>query len=74
MNFSLNASQLYNSCDSSLFSFTTTDDLELMQNTIGQDVALDAVEFGTSIQQDGYNIFAMGPSGTGKHSTVLSFL
>lgn len=74
MNSILDASQLYNACDSSLFSFETTDDLEPIKHPVGQDVALSAVEFGTSIQQDGYNIFAMGPSGTGKHSTVLSFL
>ncbi|MBU0720332.1 AAA family ATPase [bacterium] len=74
MAYSLEPSQLYHSCDSALFTFKTTDELELLQHPIGQENALKAVDFGTSIEQDGYNLFAMGPSGSGKHSTVMSFL
>ena len=71
---SLKVSQLYHTCDAALFSFTTTEELELLQQPIGQKNALKAIDFATNIQQDGYNLFAMGLSGSGKHSTVMSFL
>ena len=70
----LKSSQLYKSCDTSLFSFTTTDELEDIEGFLGQKNALDAIDFATNIEQDGYNLFAMGPSGSGKFSTLMSFL
>jgi lon-related putative ATP-dependent protease len=70
----LESKQLYHACDTSLFSFTTTNELEILEQPIGQEVALDAVDFAATIQQSGYNLYAMGPSGSGKHSTVMSFL
>lgn len=71
---SLEFSQLYHACDASLFSFKTTKDLEPLEQLIGQQNALKSVDFGTNIRQDGYNLFVMGASGSGKHSTVMSFL
>ncbi len=41
---------------------------------IGQDRALEAIGFGLGMARPGYNIFALGPGGTGKHSTVLRTL
>ncbi|HEY9203430.1 MAG TPA: AAA family ATPase [Sulfurimonas sp.] len=70
----LTLSQLYNSCDSSLFSFATTKELQELDEPFGQKNALEAIDFASSIEQDGYNLFAMGASGSGKHSTVMSFL
>ncbi|MBA3025876.1 MAG: AAA family ATPase [Sulfurimonas sp.] len=70
----LTFSQLYNFCDSSLFSFRSTEELETLEQPIGQERALNAVDFATNIAQDGYNLFAMGPSGSGKHSGIMSFL
>lgn len=74
MTNSLTTSELYHSCDSTVFSFTTTDELEILEQPIGQENALDAIHFASSIEQDGYNLFAMGPSGSGKHSSVIHFL
>jgi lon-related putative ATP-dependent protease len=37
---------------------------------IGQARAMEAVRFGIGIQQEGYNIFALGPVGTGKRSIM----
>ena len=71
---SLESLQLYHACDTSLFSFKTTKELEPLEHPIGQESALKAVDFGTNIQQDGYNLYAMGPSGSGKHSTIMAFL
>ncbi len=74
MNSPLNVSALYYSCDPALFSFTTTEELELLEQPIGQENAFESVDFGVNIQQDGYNLFAMGPSGSGKHSAIMTFL
>ncbi len=74
MHTPLDVSALYHKCDPAFFSFKTTQELELLEQPIGQKNALEAVDFGTNIQQDGYNLFAMGPSGSGKHSTVMAFL
>ncbi|MCK4738242.1 MAG: AAA family ATPase [Sulfurimonas sp.] len=71
---SLHHKQLYHACDVSLFSFKTTDEIEPLKQPIGQDSVLEAVDFSTDIQQDGYNLFAMGPSGSGKHSAIMTFL
>ena len=40
------------------------------EGVIGQDRALEAIDFGLGMARPGYNIFALGPEGTGRHSTV----
>lgn len=53
--------------DERQFSFETTNDLEkLPQEMIGQNRAEQAMEFGLSVEQSGYNLFVVGPSGTGR--------
>ncbi|MEA3354014.1 MAG: ATP-binding protein [Campylobacterota bacterium] len=65
---------LYNICDVSKLSFSSTDELEYSEEPICQKSVIAEVDFGVSIQQEGYNIFAMGPSGIGKHSTIMRYL
>jgi lon-related putative ATP-dependent protease len=48
--------------------------LEDLSEVIGQERAVSAVRFGIGIQRDGYNLFALGPSGTGKRTTISQFL
>ncbi|MDP3266768.1 MAG: AAA family ATPase [Sulfuricurvum sp.] len=67
-------SVLYTPCDVQTLTFQTTEELEPLSDIIGQDSALAAVDFGTNIKQDGYNLFAMGSSGSGKHSLITAFL
>jgi Cdc6-like AAA superfamily ATPase len=60
-------SKLRPELDSNIFSFETTDDLERMPNEIiGQHRAVRAMEFGLSVEQFGYNLFVVGPTGTGR--------
>jgi lon-related putative ATP-dependent protease len=61
---------LYQPCTFDQLDFTTTSDLEEEVKFIGQDRAVKAIELGITIQRQGYNIFALGPSGTGKHDLV----
>ena len=70
----LDHTDLYHACDPDALGFSTTDELEPLKQIIGQKRALDAVAFGTEIRQDGYNLFAMGPSGSGKHSVIFELL
>ena len=70
----LPARALYRKCDTKLLSFRTTDDLEDLDQVLGQDRALEAVHFAAGIKRQGYNLFALGPPGTGKHSVVRDFL
>ncbi|MDX1486661.1 MAG: Lon-like protease helical domain-containing protein, partial [Acidiferrobacterales bacterium] len=61
-------------CDPQQFSFGTTAELELLTEVVGQARALDAVEFGVGMKRDGYNLYALGPAGIGKHTIVQQVL
>jgi len=66
--------ELYSFCDPEMFSFATTDDLPEGKKTIGQERALHALDFGLDLVSTGFNIFVLGAYGTGKLTTVKSFL
>lgn len=61
-------------CDASQFDFGTTQELPAEIVPIGQQRAMNALDFGADIQSEGYNIFALGPPGTGRTSLVLEML
>jgi lon-related putative ATP-dependent protease len=61
-------------CDASQFGFSTTAELEPLEDTLGQARALEAMRFGVGVRHQSYNLFAFGPPGTGKHTTVLQYL
>lgn len=48
------------------FSFKTTDDLKCLDKLIGQERGRKAIEFGLSVEAEGYNIYISGEPGTGK--------
>ncbi|MHB1344641.1 MAG: Lon protease family protein [Thermoleophilia bacterium] len=64
----------YRHCDPASFDFTTTAELPPLDTVIGQERAVGAVDFGITIASEGYNIYALGPPGTGKASTISQFL
>ncbi|MFV0626012.1 MAG: Lon protease family protein [Alphaproteobacteria bacterium] len=70
----LSTKELYNKCKYSKFKFATTADLEEKLSALGQDRALSSVEIGINIQSKGYNLFCLGPEGTGKTSLVKRVL
>ena len=70
----LPAQALYRRCDSAQLRFRSTAELEDLEQIIGQDRALEAIRFAAAIRRDGYNLFVLGPSGTGKHATVERLL
>ncbi len=66
--------QLRRTCDPTRFPFATTADLPESALVLGQDRAVDAIRFGIGIRRSGYNVFALGPFGAGKHAVVRRFL
>lgn len=65
---------LFQRCDAAQFKFSTTAELEDLTEFFGQDRALEAVQFGVGIRRPGFNLFLLGPTGTGKFASVHAFL
>lgn len=61
-------------CDPAQFEFSSTEELKCPDETIGQDRALTAIEFGLSIDSSGFNVFILGDPGTGRSSTIKRIL
>ena len=70
----LKPEDLYRRCDPEQFDFETTGELGDPDGILGQPRAVAAVEFGVGIERDGYNIFAFGPTGVGKHEAIGRYL
>ena len=60
--------KLKEKCDPNIFQYETTENLEASRELIGQERAMEALEYGLSIEQKGYNIFVSGLTGTGRNS------
>jgi len=74
MEYGLKPDNLYRRCDPAQFSFDTTAELPDLTGIIGQERALEAVRFGIAIASAGYNIYALGPAGIGKHTLISEVL
>ena len=54
--------------------FETTKDVEPFHGVLGQERAVNAIQFGVAMERPGYNIFVMGDTGTGRSSYVRDYL
>src|SRR5690554_7917997 len=70
----LSAQAITQKIPSSTFSFKSTKTLKPFHGVLGQDRAVNALQFGVAMQRPGYNIFVMGDTGTGRSSYVQDFL
>jgi lon-related putative ATP-dependent protease len=61
-------------CDAAGLGFASTAELEPLEAAPGQARATQALEFGVGMRREGYNLFAMGPEGSGRHSLVRRYL
>jgi len=66
--------ELRNSCDPETLGFGTTDELEALNDVIGQDRAVRAIEFGVDISSSGFNLFLAGAPGTGRKTILRRIL
>lgn len=70
----LPASALTQALKASDFNFKNTSDLEPFHGVLGQDRAVNAIQFGVAMDRPGYNIYVMGDIGTGRSSYVYDYL
>ncbi|MCX6178080.1 MAG: ATP-binding protein [Chlorobiales bacterium] len=70
----LSPEKLYRTCNPLEFSFNTTADIDGPVKATGQDRAFEAITFSMGIKQNGFNLFALGPNGTGKQTAIMHFL
>lgn len=66
--YRLKSEELTSPCNVKDFTFDTTSDLTPLKGIIGQERAVEALNFGLRMKKKGYNIFIAGLSGTGRSS------
>ena len=66
----LAASELRYTCDPTVFKFKNTAEIEPLDEVIGQERAVHAIDFGLNMTSPGYNIFVTGIEGTGRTTIV----
>ncbi|UTW49735.1 Lon protease family protein [Bacterioplanoides sp. SCSIO 12839] len=70
----LPANKLYRHISNDQLPFANTSEIEAFQGVLGQDRAVNAIQFGVAMERPGYNIFVMGEAGTGRSSYVQGYL
>jgi lon-related putative ATP-dependent protease len=70
----LSADELWHPFDPKQLEFETTESLPKGIDIIGQERAVQAVDFGIGIAGYGFNIYALGYTGTGRTTTLRTFL
>ena len=70
----LTIEDLYRCCEPDFFEFRTTEEILDLSELIGQERALKSIDFGLSLENRGFNIFALGEAGTGKSHAIRSIL
>ena len=71
---SLSAAALRSICDPQALGFKTTAELPDFSGLLGQTRALKAIDLAAGIKHPSFNLYALGPAGTGRHSAVKSSL
>src|SRR5918997_6399480 len=70
----LEAAHVRRRLDPAALPFDTTAEVAPLHGTIGQERALDAIDFGVEVDTPGYNLFLAGAAGSGRESTILDYL
>jgi len=70
--FRVENKKLRNICDLDQLDFKTTSEVDILEGIIGQERAVNAMDFGLKINNKGYNIYMAGLNGTGKTSYANS--
>jgi lon-related putative ATP-dependent protease len=65
--YSVPFADLRKACDSLALEFERSDQLPAGKPYLGQQRAIDAIEFGIRMERDGYNLFVLGPNGSHRH-------
>ena len=70
----LTAEEVSLTCNPLEFEFETTEDVPPLDDIIGQERAVKAMDFGLRIKRHGYNIYISGLTGTGRNSYAQSMV
>ncbi len=70
----LTLEKLYRTAKPKDLPFRTTKSLEPLTEIVGQERAQEAVRFAMSMQDSGYNVYAVGRNGLGKRTMMLRYL
>src|SRR5512146_214302 len=70
----LRVSDLYRHCPARDLRFRTTAEVPDVDDIVGQDRAVEAIELAITTPSDGFNVFALGPPGIGKATAIRQFL
>lgn len=65
---------LTRACDEARFSFQDTSELSTRQTIIGQERGTAAIAFGIDIKSHNFNLFVLGPAGSGRLTAVKHFI
>jgi hypothetical protein len=71
--FEVPAENLAWRCDLSFLPFTCTAEMTPLEDFIGQDRAIRAIEFGLGVSKPGFNIFVTGLTGTARPASSRHF-
>ncbi len=70
----LTSNELYKRSDPESFDFETTVQIGDPPEIVGQSRAVESIRFAAGMEHEGYNLFVLGPPGTGKRHMVERFL
>ena len=70
----LSVAEVYRACPEEALGFEVTSELTSLDLLSGHVRAREALDFGTSIRSDGFNLFVLGQPGHGKHDLVGRYL
>lgn len=70
----LKAEQVYRAVPPGQFRFKSSADLREPASVLGQDRAVEAIEFALTVRQTGYNLYVLGPQASGRHAIVQQVL
>jgi lon-related putative ATP-dependent protease len=70
----LKPEQLRRVCDPATFDFKTTDELPYVEEIIGQPRGTRALEFGLEMRSPSFNVYVLGPAGTGRATAIERFV
>ena len=66
--------QLTRVCDPDELGFETTEEVEPLVGTIGQERAISALELGLDLEEPGFNLFVSGIPGTGRNTALRTYV
>jgi predicted ATP-dependent protease len=70
----LSVDDIFKACSEDDVAVTSSAELKALEGVVGQDRAVQAVNFAVAMDVDGYNLFVLGPPGTGRRTFVQETL